>query len=509
MPADEVASRRDMLIVDCCCALAIAFNFMWCSLEGHGAGFVASARLVDPLLNPRGFWLLGMIVATIAFFAMPHVLKRYEFVLNKAVPLAGSIGTACFALASFQDSLPAVLIAVVGLFLSGFGYFWFAARCYLFLARMRTFVAIAWITAAAVLLKTALLPLAAASSWFIQVPLTCAIAPASALLLWCAQRVAGTSTIFNIEKRSQSHYLSAATQKNFLLLLVLSAFLLATVRRLSFWGTWGEASTFSAAPIAGVVELIVMGVCLAIFVYVAFVRAENLPVVFRFQPALVIVLTGLFIASFVNTDRLSASTNIIATVIYIDEACAYLLFWSLITQSLDSLDLPPFRIIGIGGGVYALSSFIWVAAAQNVADIGGAILTLVAYGGAIALMLYTYRESRLDNCEPKMTPSGLESIESLNSCVDNDGESAVKITDSITERCDVLAAQYHLTPRETEVFKLLAQGRTRVYIQEELVLSVSTVKTHVSHIYAKLNVHDRQGMMDLVLGSDVQNELKQ
>lgn len=508
MPADEAASRRHMRIVDCCCALAIAFNFMWCSLEGHGAGFVASARLVDPLLNPRGFWLLGMIAATITFFAMPHVLKRYEFVLNKAVPLAGSIGTACFALASSQDALSAVLIAVVGLFLSGFGYFWFAARCYLFLARMRTFVAIAWIIAAAVLLKTALLPLAAASSWLIQVPLTCAIAPASALLLWCAQRVAGAGTIFNIEKHSQSLYLSAAAQKNFLLLLILSAFLLATVRRLSFWGTWGEASAFSAAPIAGIVELAVMGVCLAIFVYVAFVRIENIPVVFRFQPALVIVLTGLFIASFASADGQSDSSHIIATVIYIDEACAYLLFWSLIIQSLDSLDLPPFRIIGVGGGVYALSSFIWVAAAHNVADIGGAFITLVAYGGAIALMLYTYRESRLDTSELRVTPSGLGDIEGLNSCADNVSESAAKITDSIAERCDVLAAQYRLTPRETEVFKLLAQGRTRAYIQEELVLSVSTVKTHVSHIYAKLGVHDRQGMMDLVLGSDIQNELK-
>lgn len=31
------------------------------------------------------------------------------------------------------------------------------------------------------------------------------------------------------------------------------------------------------------------------------------------------------------------------------------------------------------------------------------------------------------------------------------------------------------------------------------MLSVSTVKTHISHIYAKLGVHDRQGVMDLVL----------
>uniref|UniRef100_UPI0022E614DA response regulator transcription factor n=1 Tax=Eggerthella sinensis TaxID=242230 RepID=UPI0022E614DA len=58
--------------------------------------------------------------------------------------------------------------------------------------------------------------------------------------------------------------------------------------------------------------------------------------------------------------------------------------------------------------------------------------------------------------------------------------------------------RYGLSPRETEVFTLLAQGRTRAFIQDELVLSGSTIKTHVSHIYAKMDVHDRQEMMDLI-----------
>ena len=48
------------------------------------------------------------------------------------------------------------------------------------------------------------------------------------------------------------------------------------------------------------------------------------------------------------------------------------------------------------------------------------------------------------------------------------------------------------------MFTLLAQGRTRAFIQEELVLSGGTVKTHVTHIYAKMGVHDRQEMMDLI-----------
>ena len=48
-----------------------------------------------------------------------------------------------------------------------------------------------------------------------------------------------------------------------------------------------------------------------------------------------------------------------------------------------------------------------------------------------------------------------------------------------------------LTEREIDVLKLIAEGMSNPEIAEELVLSVGTVKTHVKHIYGKLNVDDR------------------
>ncbi len=48
-----------------------------------------------------------------------------------------------------------------------------------------------------------------------------------------------------------------------------------------------------------------------------------------------------------------------------------------------------------------------------------------------------------------------------------------------------------LTPRETEVLKLLAQGRTNPQIARTVLSSVSTVKIHVQNIIAKLGVSDR------------------
>lgn len=48
-----------------------------------------------------------------------------------------------------------------------------------------------------------------------------------------------------------------------------------------------------------------------------------------------------------------------------------------------------------------------------------------------------------------------------------------------------------LTPREAEVLRHMALGRTNQRIAESFVLSEKTVKTHVSRILMKLQAHDR------------------
>lgn len=48
-----------------------------------------------------------------------------------------------------------------------------------------------------------------------------------------------------------------------------------------------------------------------------------------------------------------------------------------------------------------------------------------------------------------------------------------------------------LTDRETDVIKSLAQGKTTDYIARELSVSIDTIKTHIKHIYGKLQVNNR------------------
>lgn len=73
------------------------------------------------------------------------------------------------------------------------------------------------------------------------------------------------------------------------------------------------------------------------------------------------------------------------------------------------------------------------------------------------------------------------------------------------EKCEQLIEAYGLTEREGEIMTMFAKGRNLPYIQETLFLSKSTVSTHRQHIYAKLNIHSQQELIDLVQNFEPKN----
>ncbi|MEG1494645.1 MAG: helix-turn-helix transcriptional regulator, partial [Gordonibacter sp.] len=68
-----------------------------------------------------------------------------------------------------------------------------------------------------------------------------------------------------------------------------------------------------------------------------------------------------------------------------------------------------------------------------------------------------------------------------------------------TDRGDALAHladDYELSPREKDVFVLLADGNSLKHIADELFISENTVKRHRSNVYLKLMVNSRQELID-------------
>lgn len=70
----------------------------------------------------------------------------------------------------------------------------------------------------------------------------------------------------------------------------------------------------------------------------------------------------------------------------------------------------------------------------------------------------------------------------------------------LAERCARLARRCGLTRREEEVLALLAQDMSFAEVEERLVISNSTLKTHARHVYAKLGVSGKKELAELVRG---------
>ena len=58
-------------------------------------------------------------------------------------------------------------------------------------------------------------------------------------------------------------------------------------------------------------------------------------------------------------------------------------------------------------------------------------------------------------------------------------------------RRDLAVSADHLSVRETEVIKLIADGLSNAKIAERLAISEKTVKNHVSNVLEKLQLQDR------------------
>ena len=78
------------------------------------------------------------------------------------------------------------------------------------------------------------------------------------------------------------------------------------------------------------------------------------------------------------------------------------------------------------------------------------------------------------------------------------GPAAASAADDIETRLLLMGRHYDLTRREIDIARLLIRDLSKVQIGEALCLSESTVRTHARNLYAKLDVHSREQLKELV-----------
>jgi len=114
---------------------------------------------------------------------------------------------------------------------------------------------------------------------------------------------------------------------------------------------------------------------------------------------------------------------------------------------------------------------------------------LVVVMGTLDALLFRSMKLQFRQSDDQEKPH-LENIEAKAAPIDDRGY--------WVRACDKLMEEYRLSPRQREIFLLLAKGRNVQFIRDELVLSTATVKSHIYNIYQKMDIHSHQELLDIV-----------
>lgn len=157
--------------------------------------------------------------------------------------------------------------------------------------------------------------------------------------------------------------------------------------------------------------------------------------------------------------------------------------------------LASLSIMGWGQGVSGLATTLGalLGTTANRIELTAGHQRLALFVSLILLLLVAYMLFSLRGFSLRATIEGVVPPEP-------DVEVLPSAEEVFAGRCAQVAAAHQLTPREAEVFEMLARGRNREYIEECLCVSRNTVKAHVKHIYAKFDIHSHQELIDLVEG---------
>ena len=287
-------------------------------------------------------------------------------------------------------------------------------------------------------------------------------------------------------------------------------------------------------PAADLTMLLVMGAaaCLGMFIIIAtiFISKNEGHWDLLFRALLPFIALGAIALPFLGSPgSLLACLALIAGYM-----CFEALMWIFFADLAQEFRLSPIFVFGTGRGTLALASlFGTVFAMTPVGDIhhmGAGI----DYGSAALLVLFALivgyalsprqREVKaivVAPIEGVNVDQGTEKLKKHIAALDErdaaataakepapvteepeqtpqDAEEGRRAKGRFHSQCEAIADRYLLSRRETEVMFLLAKGHNAAFIQDQLCISKSTAKTHINHIYRKLDIHTQQELLSMV-----------
>gem|GEM_PF-1098768 len=170
-----------------------------------------------------------------------------------------------------------------------------------------------------------------------------------------------------------------------------------------------------------------------------------------------------------------------------------ILFWCMLAYIVFQMKCDPIKVFGYGCALYYFGSII-----GNLIGIGMVDFRYgeTAYYAACAIVAFAciigatvvFPEGRI---KAMLEPIDEELLEP------SIREKKIRAGHWINAAREI-ADEFALTNRETEVLLLLARGKTAEQISERLTVSFYTTRAHIRNIYAKLGVHSRPELNDLI-----------
>lgn len=235
---------------------------------------------------------------------------------------------------------------------------------------------------------------------------------------------------------------------------------------------WGSALPGSFHPL----NTDWLGMCLGSLLFAGMVgvgvilcgkRREDI----RYRVGILLLLAALLSILVVD----DASTGAVA-LIWATEGLGSLLFKAMLSDAANLFDCPKIRICAAGSmcqyvACLVAAAFMLIFSPQTRLPLFFLVYLLTLVVALVPTSFFIRRDAM-----PTRSSAGGES-------------------DSVLE---LISYEFGLSPREKEVFVLLAVGRNVPYVQEALYISDGTAKTHVKRIYKKLGIHSRQELVELV-----------
>lgn len=218
-----------------------------------------------------------------------------------------------------------------------------------------------------------------------------------------------------------------------------------------------------------------------------------------------IMLVALSLLPFV-TGVLGHVSGLVMVVCYDLVGMAFVLF---LLETSHACSAPPAVLMGVYQGVTQLSLVVGlalgIALSRVGADAGASYLTLLIlvciYLLAMVPAMLLRRARRAGSGAGG--GSGLPPTEGVASggaadAAEEERHAQQVVRERVGERVEAYASARGLTPREAQVMVQLARGHTAAAIADELGMAENTAWAHIKRIYAKLGVHGKQELIELV-----------